>query len=90
MLGNALVDMYAKCGALVKARKTLEELPTRNIVSWNSLMAGYVQHEQSNEAINCFASIQQEGLSPDEVTFACVLNSCGNRRAIDEGKEIHE
>ena len=53
-------------------------------------MARYAQHQQSNEAINCFASIEQEGLSPDEVTFACVLKACGNTRAIDKGKEIHE
>ena len=41
MLGNALVDLYAKCGMLTKAEETLEELPIRNVVSWTAIIAGY-------------------------------------------------
>eukprot|EP00250_Pteridium_aquilinum_P019731 c24551_g2_i2 orf=764-1438(+) len=40
-VGNSLVDMYAKCGALAKAEGVLEELPARNVVSWSALIAGY-------------------------------------------------
>ncbi|KAH7432831.1 hypothetical protein KP509_07G042200 [Ceratopteris richardii] len=88
-VGNAVVDMYAKCGALVKARQVLEELPSRNSVSWNSLIAGYVQQSQNKEAIRCFEEMQSERLSPDEVTFVCILNACGELQNIDKGKEIH-
>ena len=43
VLGGALVDMYAKCGAISKARQMLDGLPLRNVVSWNALIAGYAQ-----------------------------------------------
>ena len=44
VLGSALVDMYAKCGAVSKARRVLDRLPSRDVVSWNALMAGYSSH----------------------------------------------
>jgi pentatricopeptide repeat protein len=89
VLGNALVDMYAKCGALCKARRLLEELPVKDVVSWNAIITGYVQEEQGQEALCCFVRMRNEGFSPDEVTFICILGACGNTGAIVKGKQIH-
>ena len=46
LLGTALIDMYAKCGVPAKAQEVLEELPTRNVISWNALLPGYGQQGQ--------------------------------------------
>ena len=43
MLGNTLVNMYAKCGEFVKSQKVLQELPIRDIVSWNALIGEYAK-----------------------------------------------
>ena len=88
-LGNALVDMYVKCGILDKAKRVLEELPIRNVVSWNALIAGYAQQGQGHEALNCFDRMESEGFSPNAVTFICILKACGSIGAIDKGKQIH-
>jgi pentatricopeptide repeat protein len=89
-LGNALVDMYAKCGAFAKAKKVLEELLVRSVVSWNAIIAGYAQEEKSDDALNSFAQMQKEGFIPNEITFTCVLKACANIGAIDKGKQIHD
>ena len=89
VLGNALVDMYVKCGMLAKAQEVLEELSVRDAVTWNTLIAGFVQHEQEHDAFHCFAEMQREGLSPDRTTFLCILKACGTTKAIAKGKEIH-
>jgi pentatricopeptide repeat protein len=89
-LGVALVDMYAKCGNLAEAHQILESLPARNAVSWNALIAGYVRQGRCHCALNCFDRMQGEHLSPDAVTFTCILNACGSTGAIDKGKQIHE
>ncbi|KAH7281695.1 hypothetical protein KP509_36G058800 [Ceratopteris richardii] len=88
-LCTTLIDMYTKCGVLSKAQDVLQNLPFRNIVAWNALIAGYVQQSQNKEAIRCFEEMQSERLSPDEVTFVCILNACGELQNIDKGKEIH-
>jgi pentatricopeptide repeat protein len=90
VLGNALIDMYARCGMVSQAREVLEDLPTRDVVSWNTLICGYVQYAQNQEALYSFDRMQSEGLTPDVVTFMCILKACGNIGAIDKGKQIHE
>ena len=89
VLGTALVDMYAKCGELAKAQKLLEELPFRDVVTWSALISGYAQQGHANEALNCFERMENEGLSPDEVTFVSILKACGSSGAIGKGESIH-
>eukprot|EP00250_Pteridium_aquilinum_P034245 c7292_g1_i1 orf=1-207(+) len=68
--------MYAKCGALVKARQVLEEFPVQSVSFWNALMAGFVEQGEGEQAIHCFEQMQHKGLSPDAATFSCVLSAC--------------
>ncbi|KAI5056942.1 hypothetical protein GOP47_0028760 [Adiantum capillus-veneris] len=90
VLGVALVDMYAKCGALRKAKQVFDELPTRNVVTWNVLMSGYCQHGQGEEALKCFDTMKGEGVSPDAVTFVSILKACGSTEAVEEGSMYFE
>ena len=89
-LGNALLDMYVKCGLLEKAQCLLEDIPIRNVVSWSTLIAGYTDKGEGHKALDCFEQMQREGLSPNDVTFICVLKACGSLRHIDKGKQIHD
>ncbi|XP_019054868.1 PREDICTED: pentatricopeptide repeat-containing protein At2g13600 [Nelumbo nucifera] len=43
VLGNALVDMYAKCGKINEARWVFDRMPIRNVVSETSLVSGYAK-----------------------------------------------
>ena len=52
LLGNALVDMYAKCGAVSKVRQVLDALPSRNVVFASALIPGYIAQE--GHADSCF------------------------------------
>ena len=85
-IGSALVDMYAKCGAFTKAREVLELLPYRNLISWSALISGYAQQGHVSEALNCFEQMENEGISPDDVTFLCVLNACSHAGQLDEAQ----
>ena len=89
-LGNALVDMYAKCGLLAKAHQILKELPIRNEVSWSTLISRYAQEGQGQEALDCFEEMQRDGINPDGITFICILQACGSVGAIDRGTKTHK
>ncbi|PNX65501.1 hypothetical protein L195_g062631, partial [Trifolium pratense] len=39
-VGNGLIAMYGKCGCLVEARRVFDEMLCRDVVSWNSMVAG--------------------------------------------------
>eukprot|EP00250_Pteridium_aquilinum_P018534 c24122_g15_i1 orf=170-754(+) len=75
---GALVHMYAKCGALAKAQDLLVGLPVRDVYSWTQVMMGYAQKGQGHDALNCFEQMRHEGVSPDAVTFSCILKACGS------------
>lgn len=89
IIGGAVVNMYAKCGALSKAQEVFDVLPTRSVVSWNVLIAGYTQNERAHKALICFERMQNEGVFPDAVTVVCVLNACGSVGDLNKGQELH-
>jgi pentatricopeptide repeat protein len=91
VLGTILVDMYGKCGDLVKAQELFDELPSRNVRTWNVLIAGYVQHGYFENALKCFRQMKEEkGVYPNAATFSCILKACGSLGTLEMGKEIHE
>ncbi|KAI5064473.1 hypothetical protein GOP47_0021143 [Adiantum capillus-veneris] len=89
ILGSALVDMYVRFGELSKAHQVLDELPVRNVVTWNALITGYCRNECGKEVLDCFDRLKREGLSPTAVTFACILKACGILREVEKGKQLH-
>ena len=86
VLGNALVNMYVKCGNITKAQKLLQELPERDVVSWNIIIAGYAQQGQAHDALNCFKHMRGEGIFPNSVTFVCILNACSHSGLSDDAE----
>ncbi|GFS37555.1 pentatricopeptide repeat (PPR-like) superfamily protein [Actinidia rufa] len=42
MVGTSLVDMYAKCGDIFGSRKVFDNMPKRNVVTWNAMIGGYM------------------------------------------------
>eukprot|EP01018_Ginkgo_biloba_P032087 Gb_22769 [translate_table: standard] len=89
-VGNTLVTMYAKCGSPVDARRVLDQMSTRNVVSWTVIIAAYARRGHGEEALTLFNQMQQAGIQPNEFTFASVLSACANLGALRPGKEIHE
>ncbi|GAV88472.1 PPR domain-containing protein/PPR_2 domain-containing protein/PPR_3 domain-containing protein/DYW_deaminase domain-containing protein [Cephalotus follicularis] len=42
-IGNRIIDMYVKCDSLVDAQKLFDEMPDRDLCSWNVLISGYAK-----------------------------------------------
>ena len=88
-LCNSLINMYAKCGILSKAQELHEESGSRNVVSWNVLISGYVRHELNEEALDCYKRMRAEGISPNAAIFSCVLKTCGFQPDLERGRGLH-
>ncbi|KAK6926379.1 Pentatricopeptide repeat [Dillenia turbinata] len=70
---NALVDMYAKCGDIVKARKVFDKIYDKDLVSWNSMLTGYMHHGLLGEALSVFHDMVNVGVVPDSVAVSTIL-----------------
>ncbi len=84
-VGYSLVDMYAKCGSIDDAFRVFNELPTRDIVSWNAMLGGYAMHGHAKEAIGRVQQMCEDGLEIDNVTFVSLLSACSHAGLVDEG-----
>ncbi|KAF5195958.1 Pentatricopeptide repeat-containing protein [Thalictrum thalictroides] len=92
-VGSALVDMYAKCGCLSLSRRVFEEMPTRNVITWNVLIMAYGMHGQGKEALELFKQMGSKGdlkgdVKPNEVTFIAVFAGCSHSRMVSEGMDL--
>lgn len=75
---NALVDMYAKCGDILKARRIFDSIVDRDCVSWNSMIVGYVRHGLIHEALDIFREMVSSGnevTEPDSVTLSTLISN---------------
>ncbi|KAL1538645.1 pentatricopeptide repeat-containing protein [Salvia divinorum] len=87
---NSLINHYAKCGDLSSARVLFDKMRKRNVVSWGSMMSGYLQHGYAQEVVQlCRKMFEVEKLSPNKHVLPMVLSSCSNCGLLDEGQQCH-
>ncbi|KAF4388220.1 hypothetical protein F8388_021050 [Cannabis sativa] len=91
-VSSALVDMYSKCGELRDARVLFDCIPHRNVVSWTSMITGYVQNGDSHSSLSLFKEfLIEEGenvdVSIDPVVVVAVLSACSrvSEKEVTEG-----
>lgn len=90
-LGTALVDMYAKSGAIGSARRVFERMPERNVWTWSSMILGLAQHGLAGEALELFDRMKRTPVEPNCVTFLGVLAACSHGGLVDDGyRFFHE
>ncbi|XP_031479162.1 pentatricopeptide repeat-containing protein At3g49740 [Nymphaea colorata] len=70
---NAAINMYSNCLDLQSARMLFEMLINRDLVSWNSMIAGYGQQKFWKEAMEVFLKMLRSGIRPDEFTYGSIL-----------------
>ena len=90
MLGYTLIDMYAKCGELEKAREVFEQLPLRDVVSWTALIMGYAQRGQSDNVFGFFDKMVAQGIKPNPVTLVVILSACSRSGLLNKSQTYFE
>ena len=89
---NALISAYSSSGAVEVSRAVFDMLPTliRDVVSWNSMISGYLQSHRYELALKVFGELLGAGSpTPDHVTLVSALSACGRLGLLDLGKKIH-
>ncbi|XP_024315972.1 pentatricopeptide repeat-containing protein At4g13650 [Brachypodium distachyon] len=88
-VSGVLIDMYSKYGWLDKAQRILDMIEEKDVVSWTSMIAGYVQHEFCKEALETFKEMQACGIWPDNIGLASAISACAGIKAVHQGSQIH-
>ncbi|XP_072998536.1 pentatricopeptide repeat-containing protein At1g31430-like [Typha latifolia] len=88
---NSLINMYSTCGSVGSARRVFDQAPSgaRDVVSWNSMISGFLQNNLCEEALWVFAKMVGGSIGIDAVTPVSALIACGRIGGINLGKRIH-
>uniref|UniRef100_A0A1J3EET1 Pentatricopeptide repeat-containing protein n=1 Tax=Noccaea caerulescens TaxID=107243 RepID=A0A1J3EET1_NOCCA len=86
LVGNALVDMYSKCGKLEDARKVFDSMKNKDVYTWNSMITGYCQAEYCGKAYELFTEMQEENVKPNIITWNTMIS--GYIKNGDEGEAM--
>ncbi|XP_057960483.1 pentatricopeptide repeat-containing protein At3g05340 [Malania oleifera] len=89
-VSNGLINMYAKCGNLEESMKVFGQMPHRNSISWNSMIAACARHGEGSRALQLYEEMRVEGAEPTDVTFLSLLHACSHVGLVKKGMEFLE
>ncbi|XP_004495951.1 pentatricopeptide repeat-containing protein At3g62890 [Cicer arietinum] len=89
VLGTALIDMYAKCGNIERAKCIFYNmgLEEKDVMAWSAIIAALAMHGLSKECIELFEKMINDGVWPNAVTFVGVLCACVHGGLVSEGNQ---
>lgn len=67
-----------------------DQMPDRDVVSWTSIINGYVESGNSTEALKLFERMQNAGVAPNDATAVSVLRACADAGAVSVGQRLHQ
>ncbi len=88
-VANSLIDMYAKCGSMEDAWSVFNKMPSRDVVTWTTILGGCAMHGHGKEALKHFEQMREEGVQPNDITFICLLSACSHSGLVDEGMHCY-
>lgn len=102
---TSLIDMYCKCGKMEKASIIFRKMPlacvrvnnskftsdelTTEIVSWSSMVSGYVRNGEYEVALKMFISMVREQAEVDRFTVTSIISGCADAGILELGRQIH-
>lgn len=84
-IGNALIDMYAKCGIIENAMDVFKSMDKKDLISWNTIISGLAMHGRGADALSLFGEMKNAGEMPDGITFIGIMCACTHMGLVEEG-----
>jgi len=89
-VGNTLLLFYSSCSDLVSAQKVFEEMPERDMVSWNTMIGAFSANGCYEEAVGVLLGMKMGyGFMPNVVSVVSVLPACAELKDAMMASVIH-
>ena len=77
-VANSLVDMYCTCESILEARRLFDEMPERNLVTWNTIIAG----SSRCDPLMAMQLLVDMNLEPNCLTLTSITSACAGLAAL--------
>ena len=88
-LRNRVLLMHVKCGMMIDARRLFDEMPEKNILSWNTIIGGLVDAGDYFEAFRLFLMMWQEFSDAGSRMFVTMIRASAGLGLIFAGRQLH-
>ncbi|KAA8542126.1 hypothetical protein F0562_023278 [Nyssa sinensis] len=86
---NRVLLMHVRCGMMIDARKLFDEMPKRNLVSWNTIIGGLVDSGDYIEAFRLFLVMWEEFSDAGSRTIATMIRASAGLELLFPGRQLH-
>ncbi|XP_059657388.1 pentatricopeptide repeat-containing protein At5g50390, chloroplastic [Cornus florida] len=86
---NRVLLMHVKCGMMIDARALFDEMPQRNLVSWNTIIGGLVDTGDYIEAFRLFLIMWEEFSDAGSRTYAMMIRASAGLELLFPGRQLH-
>ncbi|KAJ0041978.1 hypothetical protein Pint_18434 [Pistacia integerrima] len=83
-VNNALVTLYWKCGKVDKARDIFNQMPVKDLVSWNGILSAYVSVGRIDEAKSFFGEMKEKNL----LTWTVMISGLAQNGLGEDGLKL--
>ncbi|KAK9084103.1 hypothetical protein Scep_030574 [Stephania cephalantha] len=83
------ITALARSGHVNMARKLFDEMPQRDLITWNAMLSSYSQLGLAQDALTLFKKMKTEGVKPDHYSFTAALSAAANAFEARHGPIIH-
>lgn len=88
-VASSLLNLYAKCGKMDEAMGVFDKMLRRDLVSWTTMITGFVQSGHAKEAIDLYRLMQKKGLEGDKVVMIGLIQACADLGGTKMGLSVH-
>ncbi|GAU40673.1 hypothetical protein TSUD_397870 [Trifolium subterraneum] len=88
-VSTSLIKFYVKMYSFTHAHNLFVEIPQPNVVSWNTLISGYVQAAMYPKALSLFIKLERSQICADAFSFMSAMTACAQLNLLKLGSSIH-
>ncbi|OVA13037.1 Pentatricopeptide repeat [Macleaya cordata] len=86
---NTLIEVYVKNYSICSARNVFDEMPNRDLVTWATLISGYVCSRNIVDSFRLFREMLIADFEPNSVTLMIMFRACSVSNNVIQGRELH-
>ncbi|KAI3810557.1 hypothetical protein L1987_20176 [Smallanthus sonchifolius] len=88
-VGTAALGLFGRQGCIDEALKVFDEMPVKNLVTWNAMISLFGHEGYANECMSMFCELSRAQISLSEPSFVGVLSGFQSKEDLDSGEQLH-
>ncbi|CAI9753865.1 unnamed protein product [Fraxinus pennsylvanica] len=85
---NVLIDLYAKLGCIYDALGVFNNMPHKDLISWNTMISMYANNGDCMKALALFKEMRSKKIEADRVSYSSLVSACASSRYLKLGRSL--